>query len=477
MPRVVHTFGPSGQRRASLPPLPSRTHLVARDGHNIGATDVVLALRARGWDDMRVVGAITQRSFARFVAFDLAVAARRMGWAVHWIDFDALTQELAGSPRDAWIATLARVTDEVRAFAPDVVFSYGVEAILPPFPDVLPEEPWRLADAARAPVACFFYDFGAPLDRPVDATTAPYVERLQRQDIRVFCWDRHAVADLVRFGVAVEYLPMAVNDAMCHPPPAAATRDLPIVFSGGPNAERVTTLRSLAPAGLSVYGYDEPGWTADPVLAACYRGFVPERDRLRAIYQRAQTTLNVTRAHGRASLNMRVFEAMACGCLVVTDQAEEAAALFSPGEDLVTVPPGTAPDAVVTHYLADTAARTRIAARGARVVREAHTYVHRLESITPCLEAFTTETRAWTFWEQFIIADPGKALRFVAALRADRALLREDLWHVADTTAHIRLGRWGAARRSLDEARRCNPGLRRLQGLEAELTSQERTEE
>ena len=51
---------------------------------------------------MRVVASITQRSFARFVAFDLAAAARRLGWAVHWIDFDALTQQLAGSPREAW---------------------------------------------------------------------------------------------------------------------------------------------------------------------------------------------------------------------------------------------------------------------------------------------------------------------------------------------------------------------------------------
>ena len=264
-------------------------------------------------------------------------------------------------------------------------------------------------------MACFFYDFGPPFDRPVDATTAPYVERLQRQDIRVFCWDRHAVADLARFGVAAEYLPMAVNDAMFHPPPAAATRDLPVVFSGGPTAERVATLRSLAPAGLSVYGYDEPGWTADPVLARCYRGFVPERDRLREIYQRAQVTLNVTRAHGRASLNMRVFEAMACGCLVVTDQAEEAAELFSPGEDLVTVPAGSTPHAVVTRYLADAAARRASPSRGAEW-SESHTPTcARLESITPRLKAFTSETRAWAFWDQFI--SPTRPRRCVSSRR------------------------------------------------------------
>ena len=389
---------------------------------------------------MRVVVSITQRSFARFVAFDLAEAGRRLGWAVHWIDFDALSQGLAGAPREAWLATLARVTDEVRAFAPDLILSYGIEAILPPFPGALADDPWRLADVAGAPVACFFYDFGPPFDRRVDATTARYIERLQRADIRVFCWDRRALADLESFGVAAEYLPMAVNDAMFHPPPDGAARDLPVVFSGGPTAERVATLRSLVPAGLSVYGYDEAGWTADPALAPCYRGFVPERDRLRAIYQRAQITVNVTRAHGRASLNMRVFEAMACGCLVVTDQAEEAAELFAPGEDLVTVTGRTPPAEVVTRYLADAAARTRIAAQGARVVRQSHTYVHRLDAITPRLKAFVSEARAWSVWERFFVEDPAKALRFVTALRADRTLLREDLWRVADAAAHTRLG-------------------------------------
>lgn len=418
---------------------------------------------------MKVVVSIRQRSFARFVAFDLAEAARQLGWTVHWIDFDALTQQLDGAPAEAWQATLARVGEQVRAFAPDLVLSYGIEAILPPFPTALPDDPWRLADAARAPVACFFYDFGAPFDRPVDATTRPYIERLQQADVRVFCWDRQALADLGSFGVAAEYLPMAVNEAMFFPPSPGAPRDLAVVFSGGPTPERVAALRPLANAGLSVYGYDETGWTVDATLASCYRGMVTERDRLREVYQRARVTVNVTRAHGRASINMRVFEAMACGCLVVTDQGDEAATLFDVERDLVTVPPGTSIGDVVDRYLHDDVARNRRAERGAAVVRESHTYTARLTAIAPRLKAFASETRAWAFWDQFILADPGKALRFVEALRADRALLREDLWHLADTTAHMRLGRWDVARRSLERAERLSPGLLRLRELAAAL--------
>lgn len=408
---------------------------------------------------MKLVVSIRQRSFARYVAFDLAEAARRLGWAVHWIDFDARAQVLHGQPADAWQAALDAIAADVRAFEPDLVVSYGLEAFVPPFPQGIPDADWRLADVADAPVACFFYDFGPPFDQPTAAAARPWVTRLQRADVRVFCWDRHALGTLERCGIAAEYLPMAVNEAMFFPPRPGTPRDLPVLFSGGPTPERIAALRPLVAQGLEVYGYDEDGWRADPVLAPAYRGFVPERDRLRTLYQRAQVTLNVTRAHGPASLNMRVFEAMACGCLVVTDRADEASTLFTPGRDLVALPPGSCADDVVGQLLDDPATRERIASAGADTVRREHTYVRRLETIAPRLRSFVAESRAWPHWHRFLGEDPARALRFVEALRADRPLLREDLWHLADATALTRLGRVAAARRATERARMLNPAL------------------
>ncbi|HTV03054.1 MAG TPA: glycosyltransferase, partial [Luteitalea sp.] len=388
---------------------------------------------------MKVLASIRQRSFARFVAFDLADAARRLGWAVLWIDVDAETQRLRGQPADAWLAARERLARDITAFAPDVVFSYGLEAFVPPFPDGLPDDRWCIADHAGAAIAAFFYDFGAPFDRPIDAATRPLIDRLQQIDVRVFCWDRAAVTDLHRYGVAAEYLPMAVNDAMFHPPATEVTRDLDVVFTGGPTAERIAALRPLAGVRLSIYGYDEAGWRADAALGACYRELLPGRDDLRALYGRARITPNITRAQGRASLNMRVFEAMACGCLVVTDQAEAARDLFPADDVLVTV--GHAGDIapVVTTWLADEPARARVAAEGARVVRSTHTYVHRLQELAPRLATFVAESRAWPHLLRYLHDDAAKALRFVAALRSDRALLREDVWHAAEADAHLRL--------------------------------------
>jgi spore maturation protein CgeB len=408
---------------------------------------------------MKALVSIRQRSFARFVAFDLAQAARRLGWAVSWIDFDAEAQRLDGAAPDAWRAALARIDAGIRAFAPDIVFTYGFEAFVPPFATTLPGAGWCVADAAAAPVACFVYDFGAPFDRPVDAASAPLVERLQGIDVRVFCWDRAALADLHRYGIAADYLPMAVNDEMFYPPPPGAPRDLPIVFSGGPTAERIDVLRRVAGHGLAIYGYDAEVWQQDPVLAASYRGFLPGRDALRETYGRARLALNVTRAHGRASLNMRVFEAMACGCLVVTDQAEAAAELFTPDETIATMGSHVEAGDVVARWLADERARARVSRRAADVVRTRHTYVQRLESIAARLRTFVAESRAWRHWQRYVAEDPAKAIRFVDALRADRELLREDCWHLADAAAQARLGNLALAQAARTRARARNPGL------------------
>ena len=418
---------------------------------------------------MKVLASIRQRSFARFVAFDLAEAARRLGWAVLWLDLDAETQRLQGQPAEAWQARRERMASDITAFAPDVVFSYGLEAFVPPFPQGLPNDRWCIADHAGAAVAAFFYDFGAPFDRPVDAATAPLIDRLQQIDVRVFCWDHVAVADLHRYGVAAEYLPMAVNDAMFHPPSAHAPRDLDVVFTGGPTPERIAALRPLGGAGLSIYGYDEAAWRADPALGPCYRDLLPGRDDLRGLYGRARVTPNITRAHGRASLNMRVFEAMACGSLVVTDQAEAARELFREGDALITVQSARDIAPAVTAALADEPARMRMAAEGSRVVRAAHTYVQRLQTISPRLAAFVSEARAWRHLQRYLDEDAAKALRFVAALRQDRRLLREDLWSVAEVEAHLRRRDGASARQALAAGRAANPSLRRIDPLEAQL--------
>ena len=86
-------------------------------------------------------------------------------------------------------------------------------------------------------------------------------------------------------------------------------------------------------------------------------------------------------------LNFRVFEAMACGALLLTERIDNGLVdLFTPGEELAVYGPDDLV-AQVEQHLSDDAARTRIAARGAALVRERHTLGARMGELAALVEA------------------------------------------------------------------------------------------
>lgn len=378
---------------------------------------------------MRILAFIRQRSFARYVAVDLADAARRLGWGVDWVDLDAERQRIHVLSAPERAAAIEDVRQRIAASAPDLVVSYGLEAFAPVFADLEPASRWNVADEAAAPIACFLFDFGYPFDAPDDPTVVPLLDRLRAPDVGLWCWDAEAIADLARLGIPASPFPMAVNEQIFLPSPdGGLPRDLPIVFSGGPTPERIAALERLAALGVSVYGYGAEAWQASPVLRDAHRGMIAERRAMCAVYQRARLTVNVTRAHGRASLNMRVFEAMACGCLVLTDQAEAARVLFDVDAEVVTYSSFDDLEAKARYYLTHEPERRRIADGGARAVLARHTYVHRLASTADDLRRLMVEGRAWRHFERYRADDPARAARFVEALRAQHPLRHEAWW-------------------------------------------------
>lgn len=98
-------------------------------------------------------------------------------------------------------------------------------------------------------------------------------------------------------------------------------------------------------------------------------------DDMARLYSRSQVVFN--RSIG-GDLNMRVFEAMSCGACLVTDRiANGQEELFRDREHLVIYDEWNLLD-VVDEFMADEEARTRIAAAGTALVREKHTYDHRV---------------------------------------------------------------------------------------------------
>jgi spore maturation protein CgeB len=78
---------------------------------------------------------------------------------------------------------------------------------------------------------------------------------------------------------------------------------------------------------------------------------------------------------------MRVFEALSCGSLLVTDKAGNGLAeLFGDQEHLALYDDESVED-VIERSLEDSLAREEIAARGQRLVIQHHTYARRMQEL------------------------------------------------------------------------------------------------
>lgn len=98
------------------------------------------------------------------------------------------------------------------------------------------------------------------------------------------------------------------------------------------------------------------------------------------IYSQSRIVFNCS---VRGDLNMRVFEAMACGAFLITDRAKDNGLdlLFKDGEDLVTYDNPKELKEKVDFYLEHPDKREEIADNGRRKVLAAHTYGDRVETM------------------------------------------------------------------------------------------------
>ncbi|HPO13168.1 MAG TPA: glycosyltransferase [Candidatus Hydrogenedentes bacterium] len=96
------------------------------------------------------------------------------------------------------------------------------------------------------------------------------------------------------------------------------------------------------------------------------------------IYSQAKIVVNAS--HNK-DVNMRVFEAMAAGALLITDSAIGLEDLFEDGNHLVIYRSDEDVIELIRHYLDNPEERERIAKTGQELVQSKHTYAQRLEVI------------------------------------------------------------------------------------------------
>ncbi|MBI2422351.1 MAG: glycosyltransferase [Candidatus Hydrogenedentes bacterium] len=100
----------------------------------------------------------------------------------------------------------------------------------------------------------------------------------------------------------------------------------------------------------------------------------------------AQARIVINASH-KNDVNMRVFEAMASGALLITDNVAGLTDLFEPGTHLVMYDNPEEVPGLIAHYLEYEDERLAIAAAGQREVLEKHTYARRVGQIFDAVKA------------------------------------------------------------------------------------------
>jgi O-antigen biosynthesis protein len=171
-------------------------------------------------------------------------------------------------------------------------------------------------------------------------------------------------------------VPLATNTARFYPRPPDVSYACDYTFTGnhwGVARSIIEDLQVKAGESFTIYG---KGWDQEPSAARYWRGWLPY-EQLPELYSSAKIVLDDTAGptlpHG--AVNSRVFDALACGALVVSNNKVGSEELFDgllPAYDDPKELRG-----LLDRYLRDEAARRETADRLRDLVLERHTYTHR----------------------------------------------------------------------------------------------------
>ena len=136
-----------------------------------------------------------------------------------------------------------------------------------------------------------------------------------------------------------------------------------------------------------------------PKLASTFRTndwSVPHSiEGVAGIYKRSRIVVNIGRDDFPQDANLRVFEALASGALLLTPLPNELTSLgFIPGEHFVGFRDEAELHTLVQHYLDDEKARLRIAQAGRAATLQHHTYDNRVDALLLHLERASSQRKA-----------------------------------------------------------------------------------
>lgn len=145
---------------------------------------------------------------------------------------------------------------------------------------------------------------------------------------------------------------------------------------------RRSRVSALAQHQLQVYG--DAAWSA---VSTQYRGYANHQAQLNLIYAASAVNLDVPRVYQRDIVNMRVFDIMSCGGVVLSEWKDDLATWFTPNEHLVLYKNSDELLAAVERLAGYSPARLQAMGQAAReTILESHQLKHRVEVMLNTLD-------------------------------------------------------------------------------------------
>jgi spore maturation protein CgeB len=207
----------------------------------------------------------------------------------------------------------------------------------------------------------------------------------------IFCQGTEAVELLSLAGIeGAQWLPVAC-DPNVHKPVGLSREEKShygndVVFVGSYYPNRAELFERLLDFDLGIWG---PGWEKldqRSKLRGCIKAAHTTPSKWSKIYSASKIVLathyqDPTNRFPVYQASPRIFEALACGAFVMSDNQRDVFSLFKDGEHLVRFDDAEELIEKITYYLARPLEREEIACQGRREVLSKHTYVNRIQKL------------------------------------------------------------------------------------------------
>ena len=212
----------------------------------------------------------------------------------------------------------------------------------------------------------------------------------------IFCQGTEAVELLNRAGIeGTQWLPVAcdpnVHSSVEISPEERRHYGNDVVFAGSYYPNRAELFERLVDFNLGIWG---PGWEKldqKSKLIGCIRGTYTPPSEWSKIYSASKIILATHYQDPERKIPVyqaspRIFEALACGAFVISDNQRDVFLLFKDSQHLVRFDGPNNLMEKIQYYINHYEERKKIADRGREEVIKNHTYVHRIEKLLSLIE-------------------------------------------------------------------------------------------